>query len=1127
MTKGTLYVLLALALLCQPGLAQTVNGAFHGAATDASGAVLSDALVEVTNLGTHAVRSAKTDGVGYYTIPQLPPGHYSVTASRTGFAKVERPDVQLQVNQDLEMNFTLNPGAMNQVITVNDTPPPLETASGTIGQVVQAQQVVDLPLNGRQFTQLVLLTPGAAPVGGAQQNSFLIGIGGGGISPAVNGQRPQQNNFTLDGILNNEIFINTWSISPPPDAIQEFNVQSHIVDAQFSISSGANVNVVTKSGGNRFHGDLWEFLRNDKLDATNYFANLANKGKPPFRMNQYGLTAGGPVLLPKYDGRKRHTYLFGYWEGFRSSQAGTQFNSFPTAAQLGGDFSSLLTKTQATGPNAAGQNGPLADGSGQPILNGQIYNPYSTRPVVAGQSALMRDPFPGNIIPKSMISQQALTYLKAFYPLPNYGPGGNSYPNYVANAANVVSYDEYGIRVDQTFGNNDTLYGAYYSTNPSQVTPTTLLLGAKINTNSSKQVATGYTHLFSPTLLMSIHYGYSDSNFGSLNQPAGQAVANATNLSAILPEHSGLFLVPQITLGGQLAGTAQTSTPFGPSPKHEVNLDVQKIWGAHTISAGLMYYKVHSYDDGYSFAITFDQFPTSAIYGSNNANATGTGYGLASMLLNLPSTLNGQLGNTIADLHTTWQGYYLQDKWQLTKRLNLQFGMRYDYVAPPSWKDDEISGFDETCGCFLMSKPFPPSFPTANVRKTYFDPKYNGFQPRFGLAYSLTPSTVIRAAFGMFDDHDNNLVQLVQGIRVKSPWAAGIQQGGLNRGVPTVFFSNLPTAQSLLPAPGQPFTPQVSFSADPREKIPYSMEWNLGIQHTVTRSITAEVDYVGSGSRHLYITSISNTPLLSQMGPGPIAPKTPFPQYGQINYIQDIGNANYDSLQVKVEKRLSAGMIFLASYTWSKCLDYASTGQSAANIETIYDIRRNYGLCDFNVPQMFVGSYTYQLPFGRGRQFGKGWNRLTDTILGGWQFGGILSLHSGLPFTITVPFDNANTNGGQQRAQLVGNPTPPGFQQSISQYYSKAAFAVPAAYTFGNLGRNTLRGPRMENFDVSLNKDFHFTEARMLQVRADSFNVTNTTHFGQPGVSVGTASFMTIQSAGTARQIQVSMKFLW
>ena len=1124
--------LLLFSSLPTPGFSQTVNGAFHGTITDGSGAALPGVTIEVTNLNTQAVRTVKTDEVGYYSIPQLPPGHYSISTDKTGFSTMRRSDVQLEVNQDLEVSFALTLGAVNQVVNVVGAPAPLETASATMSDVVQAQQVVDLPLNGRQFTQLVLLTPGASHVEGAQQSSFLIPIGGGGLSPAVNGQRPQQNNFTLDGILNNEIFVNTWAISPPPDAIQEFNVQSHIVDSEFSISSGANINVVTKSGGNELHGDLWEFLRNRDLNASNYFANAAAQPRPAFVMNQYGATAGGPVFLPKYNGRKKHTYIFGYWEGFRSTQAATRFLSVPTAAQLNGNFSTLLTNTQATGPA-----GLLSDALGRPILNGQLYNPYSTRAVNVGQTdpstgltgtttALVRDPFPGNIIPTTMLNSQALAYLKAFYPAPNYGPGGNSLPNYVVNTSQQVSYDQFGIRVDQTFSNNDTLYGAFYFTNPTQLTPNGLLLGSTVVTNSSKQVAIGFTHLFSPTLLLAFHYGFTDSNFGSISVPAGQALANATNLAQVLPEHSGIWLVPQITLGGNLTGTTQSSTPFGPTPTHEVNADLQKILGSHTIGAGMMFYHIHNYDDGYSFGITFDQYPTSAIY-AGNANATTTGNGLASMLLNLPSALNGQLGNTQADLRTNWQGYYIQDKWQVTKRLNLQYGMRYDYVAPPTWANNEISGLDENCGCFLISQPFPPSFPTANVRKTYFDPKYNGFQPRFGLAYSATPKTVIRSAFAIFDDHNNNLVQLVQGPRIKWPWAAGIQIGGLNRGVPNTFFNNLPSAQSLLPAPGQPATPNISFSADPREKIPYAMEWNFGIQRAITQGITASIDYVGSADRHLYITSISNTPFLSEMGPGAIAPRSPFPQYGQINYIQDIGNGDYHSLQLKVEKRFSQGISFLGSYTWSKCIDEASTGQSAGNVETIYDIRRNYGVCDYNIPQMFTGSFTYELPFGPGRAYGAHWNRLTNGMLGAWRLNGILTLDSGVPFTVTVPFDNANVNGGQQRAELVGTPLPAGFQQSINEWYNTAAYAVPAPYTFGNLGRNTLTGPGITNLDVSLSKDFKFGERRMFQVRGDSFNVLNNVNFGQPGASVGTATFMKITAASAAREVQVSMKLLW
>lgn len=324
-------------------MAQTVNGGFHGTVSDSTGAVLPGATVEAKNLATNAVRQSQADDAGLYTITQLPPGHYAITASKTGFTTARQADIELLVNQDAGLDFTLNVGAVSQTMEVTAAPPTLQTTDATIGQVIGSKQVVDLPLNGRQFTQLVLLTPGAAPKETGQQAFFVIPIGGGGISPSVNGQRGQQNNFTLDGVLNNAIFVNTWAISPPPDAIQEFNVQSEITDAQFSISSGANVNVVTKSGSNQFHGAVWEFLRNDKLDAANFFDNVAGLPKPSFRQNQYGFQAGGPLIIPHlFDGREKKTYVSGYWEGFRSTQGFTQQNNVPTAAELGGDFSDLL-----------------------------------------------------------------------------------------------------------------------------------------------------------------------------------------------------------------------------------------------------------------------------------------------------------------------------------------------------------------------------------------------------------------------------------------------------------------------------------------------------------------------------------------------------------------------------------------------------------------------------------------------------------------------------------------------------------------------------------------------------------------------------------------------------------------
>src|SRR5215472_6213750 len=325
--------LAAVCLLGGPARAQTVNGAFHGTVSDSTGAVLPGATVEAKNTGTNLTRQATADSTGFYTIVSLPPGVYTLTASKTGFSTAVQNNVQLLVNQDAELNFTLKVGAVSQQVEVTAEAALVSTANSTISQVIGSRQVVDLPLNGRQFTQMVLLAPGAAPKETGQQSAFTIPIGGGGLSPSVNGNRGQQNNFTLDGVLNNAIFTNVWAISPPPDAIQEFNVQSNITDGQFSISSGANVNVVTKSGTNQFHGAVWEFLRNDKLDAANFFDNYFNNTKPAFRQNQYGFTAGGPLVIPHlYDGRAKKTYVSGYWEGFRSTKGFTQTNSVPSQA---------------------------------------------------------------------------------------------------------------------------------------------------------------------------------------------------------------------------------------------------------------------------------------------------------------------------------------------------------------------------------------------------------------------------------------------------------------------------------------------------------------------------------------------------------------------------------------------------------------------------------------------------------------------------------------------------------------------------------------------------------------------------------------------------------------------------
>jgi hypothetical protein len=1146
-----------------------INGVFHGTVTDPTGAVVPGAKIVVRNLSSGQVREATTASNGFYTITQLAPGHYSISASKEGFSTATQADVELLVNQDLEANYTLSVGQVTQTVEVTSAPLMLKTASATLGQVVGAQQVVDLPLNGRQFTSLILLTPGAAPKESPQQAQYYISIGGGGISPATNGQAANQNVFTLDGVYNNHFYYQGYAISPPPDAIEEFNVQSNMTDAQYGLSSGSNVNIETKSGGSQLHGDAWEFIRNDKLDAANFFDNFVNAPKPPYRQNQYGVTLGGPVILPGYDGRKKHTYFFGYWEGFRAPEGFTEFANVPTPAEMGGDFSDILT----TIPEGT-------DPLGRPYNQGQLYNPYSTRQVTAGSvdpvtglvaqsTGLVRDPFPGNQVPSGMIIPQALTYLHAFYPAPNYGPGGNNFPNFANMGSQRIDSDQFGVGLDHTFSNNDTLSGKFYYYNPTETLPNPLLLGTVVSTNHARMVSAAYTHLFSPTLLASVHYGYLWTDYLYNTDPGGLSLLAATNQTAAEPVKDGLPIVPQVGIGPRLSGTNQFGIPEGPMRSHELTVDLQKVKGNHTFGVGLLYMRVHAFDDGWGTSYGFDQYPTSTI-GAGNANDTTTGDGLASMLLNLPSSTTVFIGLTAADLTTQWLGGYLQDKWQVSKKLNLQIGLRWDFESPPHWANNQWSDWNPNCpmggtyttnlespaviatedACTLMpvsyvqqtsaAYPLLPSFPNPTARSTIIDPRYNGWQPRFGFAYRATPQTVVRGAFVMFDDHDQFFHE-IQDERGAWPWGGSAFAYGYNRGQPNFFFNNPPSAASYM-APNKPIFMD---SMNPRAKIPYSMEYNFGIEQQVTPNMSLSVGYVGSLSRHQWGQYGYNSPLPQNMGPNAFPYGQPFPFLGGGGVILEMDdnlfNSNYNAFQVKLEKRFSHGLNFLASYTYSKCMDV--TNREWYWPQDTYDFEMDYGPCDENFPQVFTVSSIYQLPLGQGRHFAPNAGKGLDALIGGWNVSGIVSAYTGSPFTVSIPFDNANTGTGQRANVVPGcQLKPSGFQQNVYHWYNPDCYVVPPPYTFGNAQRNSLRGPDFRNFDFSLYKDFKLTESKTLQFRSEFFNIFNRANFappgggstgafsilgGNPGTSVDTPTFMQIFNAAAAREIQFALKLVF
>jgi hypothetical protein len=1072
------------------GLGQTTSGSMTGTITDPGKASVGDVQVQATNKDTGLQRSAKSLENGTYVIPQLPPGTYDITVEKVGFAKQERHDVQLLVNQSVTLDFSLSLATESQIVIVSGTAEALNTTNATISSVVQHQAIVDLPLNGRSFTQLTLLAPGAAPQESGQQGSFTVKQGAGAISPSVNGQRGQENNFTMDGVLNNAIFTNIWAISPPPDALQEFNVQSHMTDAQFSISSGANINIVTRSGTNQFHGDLWEFFRNDALDARNFF----DKAKPPYRQNQYGVTFGGPII-------RNHTWFEGYWEGFRSVQSLSYFASVPTQAMRSGDFSGVLGSQAGT------------DSLGRPIYTNEIFDPSTSRPDPTNPANVIRDPFPGNIIPTSRINPTTQLVLQKYYPLPNLNVGPNVLPNYQFTGGNRTESDQAGIRIDQSFNENNTLYGRYNRSNATLSRAEGLPTYQQSLVNYAQVFALGYTHLFKATTVLSVRYGYTNTNFGQFDGASGQAFLTATNFSQLAPAKNGLALGPQQSISNGFTGVSQFAIPLGPQYNHDGHADLSVVKGKHTIGVGAMIYHIHSFDDGWGMGPSFTQNAT-----SQGAAINGSGFGPASFLLGLPDGYSGFLGNTSANERGWWYGGYVQDQWQVSKNLTITAGLRYDFVKPPSYGSKIVSGLNIITGNFLVSGPVSPLYPQANVRKTYYDPQYKGFQPRFGLAYHAAKNTVIRTAFAMFDDHNNALVQETQDPRISWPQGIGVSLSGLNRGLPNSFYNNPPLYSSFF----NPLQPYVDFGADNRNKIPYAMEYNAGIEHELSSSMVLSVDYVGSVGRHLFIQPSGNTALVP--GPGPISARQPYPAYGgAFSFDENVGNSSYNALQAKFQKRLSSGLSFLASYTWSKSLDIQSEGQSGS-IETIYDRTRDWGPSDFNRTSLFVFSGIYQLPFGKGKAYLSNANGFINTLAGNWNVGSIITLDSGRPFSVSAGGDIANVGGGSQRAQVVGNPKS-GFQQSRLEWFNTAAFKIPASYTFGNEGRNNLSGAAVTNVDFITYKDFKLTERFTTQFRAEFFNVFNHANFGLPSNNVQASSFGQITSTSTAsRQIQFALK---
>ena len=1020
--------------------AQTVRGVIGGTVVDPAHAGIAGAVVTLTSDETDARRSTITTPRGDFAFALVAPGRYKIQVEHQGFAN-RRFGILLEVNQDIELEVQLPLGA-SDTVQVEEIAPLLRTESNTMGGVLNERMITGLPLDGRNFYDLSLLLPGVDPPAqgssGSVRGSFAIN---------VNGAREDMNNFLLDGAYNGDPKLNGVAVTSPVDAIQEFELAASTYDASFGRNAGAQVNVVTRSGSNQFHGTAYEFFRNDAIAARNFFAP-ANQPDPRYQRNQFGATLGGPI-------RKNKTLFFVDWESLRLNDGQTLVTDVPTAAERSGNFvGSGLTAIDPT--------------TGMPI--------------------------PGNKLP-SYYQDPIGSAIANLYPLPN---TSNPTANYVSSPILTQNQNQFDTRVDQVLGAKDDLAFRYSFVDSALFEPFngfSSVPGYGLNIPSRAQnVLLSETHIFTPAVINEFRLAYNRVSNNTIQQNQGVSVNHQVGLPELStnPRDWGLS---EISVNGfSPIGDENTSPQRGTTNTYQINDVASWNHGLHLLKFG-----------GDFRILQQNAFRDVESRGFIDFTGELIGNPLEELLLGAPTETGGAVMNNPQHLRTHSLNFFAQDTWRVRPNLTINLGLRYEYNAPAVDAANRANVYNPATGTLVAVGQ--NGFPRAG-----YNADYNNFAPQVGIAWSHH-NTVVRAAYGIH--YDQSALAISEGLYFSEPYY-NLRVAFVYPGLPPLTLENPFPADFPIPIPASATAFQRNL------QTPYIQQWNFGVQQQLGGSRVFEIAYVGSKGTHLIDARDINQP----------APSTnpnfqrPNPAFADVDMIESQANSIYHSLQMRLQQRLSKGLSLLASYTYSKSIDdssnfFSSTGDSNFP-QNSNDLSAERGLSNFDIRNRFTLSYAYDLPIAKGHRW-----------LGGWQSFGVLTFQSGQPLTVLLLRDDDNSNTGQtdilggsnDRPNVLTNPNLS--NPSAAEWFNTSAFVTPPYGSFGNEGRNIVKGPGLETIDFSILKNTAVAERLKVQFRAEFFNLLNHANFNLPDNFLGSPTFGQVVSAQPARRIQFGLKFLF